>query len=74
MAMGLKRKKNRRAYAFHYKPADQKVGFTFQGRLQETEGQGENAVYLYKNTRQKVGGGCVSVISGMAGCSRLKGR
>jgi len=57
MAMGLKRKKNRRAYAFHYKPARiQKVGFTFQGRLQKQKDRGENAVYLYKkHPSKKVG-------------------
>lgn len=57
MAMGLKRKKNRRAFAFHYKPVQiQKVGFTFQGRLQKQRDRGKNAIYLYKkHPSKKVG-------------------
>jgi glycosyltransferase involved in cell wall biosynthesis len=57
MAMGLKRRKNRRAFAFHYKPAQiQKVGFTFQGRLQKQKDRGKNAIYLYKkHPSKKVG-------------------
>ncbi|HHU82545.1 MAG TPA: glycosyltransferase [Firmicutes bacterium] len=54
MAMGLKRKKNRRAFAFHYKPAKiQKVGFSFQQRLNKQKDRGKNAVYLYKKHQSK---------------------
>ena len=57
MAMGLKRKKNRRAFAFHYKPAQiQKVGFSYQERLLKQKDRGRNAVYLYKkHPTKKVG-------------------
>ena len=57
MAMGLKRRKNRRAFAVHYNPAQiQKVGFTFQGRLQKQKDRGKNAIYLYKkHPSKKVG-------------------
>lgn len=53
MEMGLKRKKNRKAYAFHFKPKIKGVKSSFKERLIKQKDRGENAVYLYRKHPSK---------------------